>query len=233
VATRKTLYEVLEVAQSASPETIDAAYKTLSARLRARDPRDPEGAAVFRMALEDAYRTLSSEQLRKRYDARIAPGHFQPFPELAFDERPWITRHAAMLLVLGILALAGYGYHSHVKKEQAAVAKALQEKEELLAQQKAAREASERREAEAQDLRNKRIDEAKYYQWVDQTRREAASNSRNLDMQKARIEQDAARQQRMEEMAKQREEAQARARLEQDKRRLQQLEQQNYGFRRY
>ena len=223
--TRKSLYEVLEVAHNASPATIDAAYEVLSARVRERQARDPDGAAIARTALEEAYRTLSSEPLRKRYDARLAFGT-EPSLAVETDERPWIARHMAWLLIAAAAAAGAYAYHGHMQKERAAVAAQLREKDELLARQQAERDEAVRRAAQAEEVRKQRIEEARYHVWVDQTRREAAAHSR-------RQEQEAARQQRIEEMTKQQEENQARARLEQEKQRLRRLEQQNYGYRRY
>jgi hypothetical protein len=217
---------VLEVAQNASQETIDAAYRSISARLRARLERDADGAAVARTAVEEAYRTLSNDNLRKRYDTRLAFGGAEATPVVETDERPWIARNMPWLLVAAAAAVGAYGYHHHVQQERAAAAAQLREKEELLARQQEERDEVTRRAREAEELRKRRIDDARYQVWVDQTRREAAANSRKLA-------QDAAREQRIEEMSKQREEAEARRRLEQEKQRLRQLEQQNHGSRRY
>ena len=230
--TRKTLYEVLEVAQTASHETIEAAYRTLSERIKTRAARDPQGAAVMATAVDEAYRTLSNEDLRARYDARIAPRPvLNAIPEV--DDRPWLLRNWVLILVLALAAGGAYGYHRHVEKEKAAIAKALREKEELLAKQKAEQEERERLQAEAREARRKQIEAAQYQVWVDQNRRLGEAYARQEQHQRARIQQDAARQQRMEEMAKQREEMQARARLEQEKRKLEQLERENSGYRRF
>lgn len=226
VHTKKTLYQVLEVAQSASQETIDAAYRSISARLRERLARDADGAAVARTAVEEAYRTLSNDNLRKRYDTRLAFGGAEATPGVETDERPWIARNMPWLLVAAAALVGAYGYHHHVQQERAAAAAQLREKEELLARQQEERDEVTRRAREAEELRKRRVDDARYQLWVDQTRREAAANSRKLAH-------DAAREQRIEEMSKQREEAEARRRLEQEKQRLRQLEQQNHGYRRY
>lgn len=226
VNTKKTLYQVLEVAQNASPETIDAAYRSISARLRERHARDPDGAALARTAVEEAYRTLSTENLRRRYDARIAFGGADPALVAEPEERSWVARNMPWLIIAAAAAAGAYGYHYHVQRERAAAAAQLREKEELLARQQAESDEVARRGREAEELRKRRIDDARYQVWVDQTRREAATHSRKL-------EQDAAREQRLEEMARQREEAEARRRLEQEKQRLRSLEQQNYGYRRY
>lgn len=228
----KTLYEVLEVAQTASHETIEAAYRTLSERVKRRAVLDPQGAALMGTALEEAYRTLSNDDLRRRYDARIAPRPVITATS-AVDDRPWIVRNWIFLLVLAVASSAAFGYYRHVEKEKAAIAKALREKEELLAKRKAEQEERERLQAEAQEARRTQVEAARYQSWVDRSRRDGAAYARQEQHQKARIQQDAARQQRMEEMAKQREEMQARARLEQDKRKLEQLERENQGYRRY
>lgn len=226
VHTKKTLYQVLEVAQNASQETIDAAYRSISARLRERLARDADGAAIARTAVEEAYRTLSNDNLRKRYDTRLAFGGADATPVVETDERPWVARNMAWLLIAAAVSAGAYGYHHHVQKERAEAAAQLREKEELLARQQEERDEVTRRAREAEELRKRRIDDARYQVWVDQTRREAAANSRKLT-------QDTAREQRIEEMSKQREEAEARRRLEQEKQRLRQLEQQNHGYRRY
>lgn len=221
------------MAQSASPATIDAAYRTLCARLNARQARDPEGAAIARTALEEAYRTLSSDPLRRHYDARIATSAVRPTPEAAADERPWFARPAFVLLIVGVALAAGYGYYYRTQKERAELTRQMQEREVQLARARAEREEMERQTAQAEAERKRRIEEARYQIWVDQSRRESAAHARRYEYERARADQEAARQQRMEEMAKQREEAQARMRLEQDKQRLRSLEQQNYGYRRY
>lgn len=237
----KTLYEVLEVAQSATPETIEAAYKSISARLRVRAERDREGAAILQTAVDDAYRTLSNPELRKRYDASRAAPRPQPIyaVEVVEDERPWFIRYAVPLIALAIAITGGYFYQSHAKEQRALAETHKREREEYLARQKAAGEELEREEAEQARLREQRNQEAEYQRWLEQTRRDSAayarqqeSLARQQEAQRTRQEHEAARQRQMEEFERQREEAQARARLEQDKRRLQQLEQEHYGNRR-
>ena len=224
----KNLYEILEVAQNATPETIEAAYQSICARLRKRAERDAAGAAVLQSALDEAYRTLSNPDQRKRYDIKLVSRSIPIAP--AVDDRPWLVRHAFALIILGVSLASGYGYHRHVQSERAAAEARLREQEVLLAKQKAERDEEERRQAANAQARQKRIEDAQYQLWVDKARREGTAHVRQQEAIKRRDEQDAARQQRMEDMAKQREEAQARARLEQEKYKLQRLEQQNmYG----
>jgi hypothetical protein len=231
VEPKKNLYEVLEVARNASLETIEAAYRALGARLNARS--DP-GAKIQRLALEEAYRTLSHPELRRRYDSRLpSRAAVLPVDALLEDTRPWPVRHAAPLIVLALLAVGGYGYYRHVENERAAIAQALREKEALLEQQRVAREEEAQRSADAEQERRRRLEELRHQQWVDQTRREQAAHSRQQEAQRQRDEREAAREQRLADIARQREEAQARARLEQEKRALQRLEAENYRYRRY
>jgi curved DNA-binding protein CbpA len=228
---KQNLYEVLEVTHNASSETIESAYRTLIAARRGTGS-DTSGQ---RIALEEAYRTLSHPESRKRYDAKrtgvpIAP--IQPIVSSS-DDRPWLARNRGLLILIALFAIGGYGYHKHTQSERAAIAKALQAKEELLAKQQTAQEDEARRRAETEQQRAKRIEDHRYQQWLDQSRREGAAHARQLEQQRVRSEHEAARQERMEQYAKQREEAEARARLEQEKRKLQRLEAENYGQRRY
>lgn len=68
---RQTLYQILGVEFDASPATIAAAYNAIAQDIKAWAGRDPEGAAIYAIAVEEAYRTLSASELRKDYDARI------------------------------------------------------------------------------------------------------------------------------------------------------------------
>jgi hypothetical protein len=236
----KTLYDVLEVAPAASPEIIATAYQAKCARIKAQAASDPDAAAMLRAALDEAYKTLSNPDLRKRYDGKLAVREKSAVPSLLIEEEPsWFSRNAVSLIVVGALLGGGYLYYRHVQAEKAAAEKLLREKEERLAKEQAEREAMERQQAEAEAEKKRKIEEVKYLIWVDQTRRAQSYYSRQEEARQAAIkrdaerqQRDAERQQRMEEMQKQREEAQARARLEQEKRRLQSLENQNtYGGR--
>ncbi len=226
----KTLYEVLEVAKNASPETIEAAHKAITARLRIREERDPNGAALARTAVYEAYTTLSSPELRRRYDARLANvpvyGHAEPREPSS----------AARWVALGVVAVAlagGYAYYGRVEKQRIAAEKALQAHEALLAKQREEKEEAARQKAEMQEARQVRMDQYREQQWMEQRRRETAMSVRQRETELVRAQQDAQRQQRAEEMARQREDMEARRRLELEKRKLQQLERENQFPRRY
>jgi DnaJ-class molecular chaperone len=66
-----TLYETLEVSESASKETIHAAYKSLAKRFHPDVASTP--AAASRMALiTEAYSVLSNDEQRKQYDGHLS-----------------------------------------------------------------------------------------------------------------------------------------------------------------
>jgi curved DNA-binding protein CbpA len=124
---KKNLYEVLETVPNASPETIEAQYRALLERLAGRTYRG-NASDLERMALEEAHRTLSNPEQRKRYDARIS----QPVaihPSMEADAQPWLARNRRMLLLFVLFAVCGFGYHRHQQEERAAEARALQEQQ--------------------------------------------------------------------------------------------------------
>lgn len=233
----KTFYEVLEVARNASAEMIATAYRVKCDRIKSEALRNPDATAVLRAAADEAYKTLSNPELRKRYDQKIALRE-QAAAELSAlaDGRPWAARHAFILILVTTCAVGGYLYYRHVQAERIAAQKLLMEKEEKLAKAQAERERLEREQAAAEAERKKRIEDTAYYRWLDQTRRTQDVRDRQEEARRRRAEYDAQReadrQRRAEELERRREEAEARARLEREKRKLQDLERQNYGYRR-
>lgn len=68
-----THYAMLDVPETATLETILAAYRSQREACRAgRDAVDPAGAHRRLQALDDAYAVLSDPQRRRRHDAWIA-----------------------------------------------------------------------------------------------------------------------------------------------------------------
>ena len=83
----RTLYDVLEVAPTASPETIHAAYRSLIARSRDGGwSRCRCTVAAARTAeLDDAYQILRDPAKRAAYDEQLgkqAPSASQPAPKV-------------------------------------------------------------------------------------------------------------------------------------------------------
>jgi hypothetical protein len=72
-AERTTLYEVLGVLPSASPNQLRVAFRRLSLKFHPdRNPGDLAAAAQFQRVV-DAYRVLSNKGLRAAYDRQISP----------------------------------------------------------------------------------------------------------------------------------------------------------------
>lgn len=234
----KTYYEILEVARNASPEMISTAYRVKCERIKAEALRNPDAAAALRMAADEAYKTLTNAELRKRYDQKIALREQVAAQAVPIeDDRSWLARNVGLVGLAFACAVGGYLYYRHVQAERVAAQKLLMEKEERLAKAQADREQLERERAEAEAARKKKQEDAAYIRWVEQTRRteDARARTEQAKLQRAEYEakREADRQRRVEEMERRREETAARARLEQEKRRLQDLERQNYGYRRY
>src|SRR6186997_1956037 len=102
----KTLYEILGVPESASVEVIHAAHASSLSKLNAEGG---EAAAPGRMALSEAFRILSNEQLRRGYDGRLALARAPAPTVIQVEERSWLARFSPVFLVLvADAAIPGY-----------------------------------------------------------------------------------------------------------------------------
>ena len=147
---KKNLYEVLEVVPDASPETIEAQYRALLERLAGKTQRG-SSTDLERMALEEAHRTLINPELRRRYDARIAP-QVAVHPSMEAAAQPWLARNRRLLLLFGLFAVCGFGYYRHAQDERAAEARAMRERQAVVERQQQAMLAEEARlKAEAEE----------------------------------------------------------------------------------
>lgn len=141
----KTLYDILEVSSSATPEAIRAAYERLSVKY---DPDRPENAAsadarILHTAVKDAFLTLGNATKRAQYDKSLAAS--QPRPYNVEVVEPFWT--LPKMLVVAILVVGGSGYYYKHQKEVARL-----EAEKAIAAAKA-REAEELAKAEAEQAR--------------------------------------------------------------------------------
>jgi curved DNA-binding protein CbpA len=145
----KNLYEVLEVVPAASAETIETQYQSLLKRLAGKTHRGT-ASDLERMALEEAHRTLINPELRKRYDARIAPP-VAVHPSMEQGAPSWLARNRRMLLLFGLLAVCGFGYLRHVEDERVAELRVMRDRQALAERQQQAKLAEEARaKAEAE-----------------------------------------------------------------------------------
>lgn len=151
----KSLYDLLEVNESASQEAIAASYKRLYASYSQLATNGEEDATNQLIAIREAFSTLSNSERRRRYDEKLATRleAVEPF------DRPRQSFMKLLFLVafVGLLAL-GYGKYQSVQE------KARLERERIVAATKAAElEAQKAREVKAaadQADRQRRADEA-------------------------------------------------------------------------
>ncbi|HQT26124.1 MAG TPA: DnaJ domain-containing protein, partial [Burkholderiales bacterium] len=69
---KESLYDVLEVSRTASPEVIRAAYKSLVQRYHPdKNPDNPEAENLLKL-INNAYETLSDPETRASYDLMLA-----------------------------------------------------------------------------------------------------------------------------------------------------------------
>jgi len=155
VSSSKSLYDLLEVNESASQEAIAAGYKRLHAGYSQLATNGEEDAGNQLIAIREAYGTLSNPERRRRYDeklaARLVAGESFDRPRQSF------MKLLILAATVGLLAL-GYG------KYQSEQEKARLERERIVAATKAAElEAQKAREEKAaadQAERQRRADEA-------------------------------------------------------------------------
>jgi curved DNA-binding protein CbpA len=107
----QTLYEILEVRQTASQVAIRAAWERLSAQWDPVRPYNTDAEARTRYAaIKDAYSTLGNPQKRAAYDKRLNVASKAPV------SKPSRALHKFAVVVLAALAVAGYNYSG--KREQ-------------------------------------------------------------------------------------------------------------------
>lgn len=140
----KTLYELLEVSETASPEIIRTSYQQICRRIeRSADPQSEE-ALIQRTALHEAFAILSDPDRRRKYDERRTAA-----TQLPEDQR---SRLPLLLLCLA-LAAGGLVLSRQRAAEEAARAAA----EITAAQQRAESLRLERERMEAEKARNEML----------------------------------------------------------------------------
>jgi curved DNA-binding protein CbpA len=144
----KTLYDILEVSETASDEAIRAAYERLFNRLATDAERErPDSDASLRfIAVREAVLTLGDPQKRARYDRRLRTEWLAPQPA------PFWKLSRAVPLLLCVALVASYLYHDRRQQQallelQKAIAVERTREEaartEVAAQQQVARDKAE------------------------------------------------------------------------------------------
>jgi curved DNA-binding protein CbpA len=156
------LYELLEVSQSASQETIAAAYKRGHAHLAARISGF-EGADADTLeritALREAFSTLSDPERRREYDLRLS-NRGGRLPGIAGEA----LRLLKPLVLVSLAAAFGLGYarlHADREEQKRIAAEArmadLQLQKERAEQKKAIQAGLDRRRDEAMERFNRQL----------------------------------------------------------------------------
>lgn len=148
----RTLYDLLEVSESASSETIQAAYDRLAVKF---DPaRDGNaGNAAVRMqfdAIRQAFLTLGNADGRAQYDRKLELRNLASQPQVEVLEPFWTVPKMIIAAVL-VVSIGGF-YHVKQKKEEARL-----EAERVIAVAKA-KEAEEKAKAEAEQRQAQQIE---------------------------------------------------------------------------
>jgi colicin import membrane protein len=222
-----TLYDILEVSASASPESIRASYERLHehhASLVAGD----DDAANRLVALREAYATLSDPALRQAYDRKLAMrAEIATMPEA--PPRP-LLRTLFVLLVAVACVAGAVKYQSareQATRERERAAVALRTAELEAQREREERAATERAEAQ------RRADEASERAAIERERAYARQVSRELQGAEAGANRQAQRaeQQRLAEERQQRYEAERQ--LAREKAALRRMEAENARSLRY
>lgn len=242
----RTFYDILEVSNTASSETIQAAHERLAAKFNPEQPANA-GNAAARMqfdALKQAFLTLGNADARAQYDRKLALRSLTPMRAAAIEvQEPFWTLPKLALVGIIVLALGGF-YFKHqrdqarIEAEKAvAVAKAKEAEEKARAEAEAERIAAQR---ERERERNERIDAERQRHEseaaIRQVQREARVSeitNRALSGYDRAMERSEEARRRSEEARIKREEAQAamaaRQQLARDKAELCRMERERYG----
>ncbi|RIX48303.1 MAG: hypothetical protein D3M94_05295 [Rhodocyclales bacterium GT-UBC] len=195
-----TLYDLLEVNQTASAETIAANYRRLHAKSAEQAANGDQDATNLLIALREAFSTLSDPQRRQRYDARLQEREAR---EVVYVDSGSSGSLVKWLIFGAIFAACAIG---------TAKFRAEQEKARMEAEQAAA--AAKIAEIEAEkEIREKRAAEQAEYQRRRDEAAERAARERDLAYanQVSRNIQQAENQARWEQQREQQREQQQKA----------------------
>lgn len=218
------LYELLEVSQSASAETINANYQRLHAAYSEKAASGDNDGTNFLIALREAHSTLSNPERRKRYDEKLA---IRDTEQLLADDPPLARPFFKALVIVGLIGVCGIGY----AKYQAEQEKAHAERERAIAEAKIAQAQAEKKRLEEEAADKERVDKYWTQAREDMQRRQdqayADRVSRDLQISEARARAEKQREERQHAYEEQQRVNEANRQLAAEKARLRQLEAQN------
>jgi colicin import membrane protein len=231
----KTLYGILGVGPEATAEQIEHAYARYSAMLQ-NDAGGLSGEELNnqKVALNDAYRTLSNPILRQRYDQKLADADFvrqNVREDFTYSESRGSFFSLKSLALLGVIALTGlYFYNQNIKEREK-----LRIQHEHEVQMKAVQvfEDQQRQNAKVQDVileKSSAYSESQQLRQSQQQFERESLQAQQLDNQRRQIEMQQQQQARRDEENRLRMEQQRhQQQLQSDKRALQQMELNRYG----
>ena len=239
-----TLYDVLEVSNSASSETIVAAYERMAEKFdpaKEANANKPHARVQFD-AVKQAFLTLGDAEKRAQYDRKLMMRSFTPIRPVETLEPFWSV---PKMIIVGVIVMGVSGFYFKHQKERArieadkviAVAKAREaetkaraeaEGERMALQRERERERTERMEATQQ--RRERDADVGQYQRDNRVNDLTNRAYTSVDRDQARRDDSA---KRSEDMRIRREEAQAaaasRQQLARDRAELCRIECDRYG----
>lgn len=207
MAARKTLYEILQISQNASPEVMQAAYEKVLRRIEDERTAFSHDDTENRLkATREAYRVLSDPQRRAVYNQTLIPDDAEDSEEAPASEKSPVK---AWVIAVSIL-LGGLGYYNiHLSNQRAAMAaeatraQAEAEKERLALEQERLKLERTEKVVEVIQARQQEQDQIRSKYEMDRIQREIRADEANAAQQ-------AARQKLLDEQA-----AEAKARREQ------------------
>lgn len=225
----QTLYDVLEVSQSASADAIGASYRRLHTRYTEQAAAGDDDATNRMVALREAFATLSDPARRQRYDDNLAFRASLIEAPAAAASRPWLKP----LLIAAVIGLSAIGY----QKYQAEQAQARLEAERSIAATRLA-EAEARQAAEERAAAELARRQALREQAIERANRERdLAYGEEVTRRRERAEAEARREKLYDEQRKQRDEQQkqydADRQLAREKAYLRQIEAEKSRYPRY
>jgi curved DNA-binding protein CbpA len=227
---KKTLYDLLELSKTASPEAILSSYQRLSAKIVDTDP----DATNARIVLNEAFSTLSEPARRLRYDKTLADADASS-GTVIYDDGG--SSPIKKLLFAGLLiGVCGFGYNKYSKDKEAAF---IEEERALAAEVLAASQRAEQAELQAElraakesRLEQQRQERQQQYE-IEAARRQGAQITQANANAEERVRRESESQARQEENVRRQQQSEAQSRLAKDKAYLRQLESENSRYRRF
>lgn len=206
-----TLYDILGLGRSATPEQVEQAYQIRINKIKSADQSTDQDMIQLR-AIKEAYAVLSSPARRTTYDGKLNAAPRVTYEVVESAPMPWFK----IVLVAVLLIGGGFYYHTDQTKKariaqlalEAEKAKAEAEKVAKLAEIEAARLEQER----ARDLQQA---EARQRMQSEQARREGQQIHAQMQQLDSRLAREKAADESRERSAQLREEQAARSRVQQ------------------